>query len=151
MPGATFACPDLSTCARVDELGLEVVGQRLEPDRAVLACRVLELDGSCRRCGCEGSPCDTVTRRLAREPLGWRFTVLEVTVRRYWCSGCGHVCRQDTTRAAEPRAELPRRGLRSVPEGVVSQHLSVARVAEGLGLAWNTAIDAVVAATWVRS
>ena len=39
MPDATFACPDLTTFCRLDELGLEVVGQRLEPDRAVLACR----------------------------------------------------------------------------------------------------------------
>ena len=145
MPDATFACPDLTTFARLDELGLEVVGQRLEPDRAVLACRVLEPDGWCRRCGCEGSPRDTVTRRLAHEPLGWRPTVLEVTVRRYRCSGCGHVWRQDTTRAAEPRAKLSRRGLRWALEGIVCQHLTVARVAEGLGVAWNTANDAVLA------
>ena len=38
--GATFACPDLTTFTRLDELGLEVIGQRLEPDCAVLACRV---------------------------------------------------------------------------------------------------------------
>jgi hypothetical protein len=30
-------------------------------------------------------------------------------------------------------------------EGIVVQHLSVARVAEGLGVAWNTANDAVLA------
>ena len=40
MPHATFVRPDLTTFARVDELGLEVVGQRLDPARAVLACRV---------------------------------------------------------------------------------------------------------------
>ena len=44
MPDATFACPDLTTFCRLDELGLEVTGQRLEPDRAVLACRVVEPD-----------------------------------------------------------------------------------------------------------
>ena len=44
MPDATFACPDLTTFCRLDELGLDVVGQRLDPDRAVLACRVLEAD-----------------------------------------------------------------------------------------------------------
>ena len=37
LPDATFACPDLTTFCRLDELGLEVLGQRLEPDRAVLA------------------------------------------------------------------------------------------------------------------
>ncbi len=89
MPDATFACPDLTTFARLDDLGLEVVGQRLEPDRAVLACRVLEPDQWWRRCGCEGVARDTVIRRLAHEPLGWRPTVLLVTIRRYRCTGCG--------------------------------------------------------------
>ena len=149
MPDATFACPDLTTFCRLDELGLEVVGQRLEPDRAVLACRVVDLeDGSqgwCRRCGCEGAPRDTVTRELAHEPLGWRPTTLVVTIRRYRCTGCGHVWRQDTTRAAQPRTKLSRRGLRWALEGIVVQHLTVARVAEGLGVAWNTANDAVLA------
>ena len=145
MPDATFACPDLTTFARLDELGLEVIGQRLDPDRAVLACRVLEPDRWCRRCGCEGAARDTVTRRLAHEPLGWRPTTLVVTIRRYRCVGCGHVWRQDTTRAAEPRARLSRRGLRWALEGIVCQHLTVARVAEGLGVAWNTANDAVLA------
>jgi hypothetical protein len=42
LPDATFACPDLTVFCRLDELGLEVTGQRLEPDRAVLACRVTE-------------------------------------------------------------------------------------------------------------
>ena len=145
MPDATFACPDLTTFTRLDELGLEVTGQRLEPGGAVLACRVLEPDVWCRRCGCEGTPRGTVVRRLAHEPLGWRPTTLLVTIRRYRCSGCGHVWRQDTSRAAEPRAKLSRRGLRWALEGIVAQHLTVARVAEGLGVAWNTANDAVLA------
>ena len=97
---ATFACPDVTPFCRVDELGLVVVGQRLEPQRAVLACRVVKQDQWCRRCGCEGVVRDTVVRRLAHEPLGWRPTVLEVTIRRYRCTGCGHVWRQDTTKAA---------------------------------------------------
>ena len=66
-------------------------------------------------------------------------------MRRYRCTGCGHVWRQDTTKAAEPRAKLSRRGLRWALEGIVVQHLTVARVAEGLGVAWNTANDAVLA------
>ena len=145
MLDATFARPDLTRFARLDELGLEVVGQRLEPDRAVLACRVVEPDRWCRRCGCEGVPRDTVKRRLAHEPLGWRPTTLVVTVCRYRCTGCGHVWRQDMSKAAEPRAKLSRRGLEWALAGVVCQHLTVARVADGLGVAWNTANDAVLA------
>jgi transposase len=142
---ATFACPDLTKFCRLDELGLAVTGQRLRPDRAVLACRVVEPDPWCRRCGCEGVPRDTVTRELAHEPLGWRPTMLVVTVRRYRCTACVHVWRQDTSLAAEPRAKLSRRGLRWALEAIVCQHLTVARVAEGLGVTWNTANDAVLA------
>ena len=93
MPDATaeagFSCPDLTTFCRVDELGLRVVGQHLDPEGAVLACRVVDPeDGShqwCRRCSCEGVPRDSVLRRLAHEPFGWRPTTLHVTVRRYRC------------------------------------------------------------------
>ena len=145
MRNATFACPDLTMFCRIDQLGLEVVGQRVERKRAVLACRVVERDDWCRRCGCQGTARDTVVRRLAHEPLGWRPTSLEVTVRRYRCSGCRHVWRQDTSLAAEPKAKLSRRGLRWTLEAIVVQHLTVARVAEGLGVSWNTANDAVLA------
>ena len=116
MSDATFALrlPDLTTFCRLDELGLEVTGQRLEPDRAVLACRVVEPDRvvSALRLRRRG-PRDTVVRRLAHEPLGWRPTTLVVTVRRYRCTGCGHVWRQDTTpggraagEAVAPRAAV---------------------------------------------
>ena len=145
MPDATFACPDLTIFCRLDELGLEVTGQRVEPERAVLACRVVEPDRWCRRCGCEGTARDTPIRRLAHEPFGWRPTTLLVTVRRYRCTGCGHVWRQDTSKAAEPRAKLSRRGLRWALEGLVCQHLTVARIAEGLAVSWTTANDAVLA------
>lgn len=140
-----FARPDLTSFCRLDELGLVVTGQRLEPARAVLACRVLTPDEWCRRCGAEGIARGTVVRRLAHEPLGWRPTVLEVTVRRHRCTDCGHVWRQDTTRAAEPRAKLSRRGLRWALEALVVQHLTIARIAEGLDVAWDTANDAVLA------
>ena len=147
MPDATFACPDLTKFAGLDDLGLVVVGQRIAADRAVLACRVLDsyADQWCRRCGGEGRPRDTVTRRLAHEPLGWRPTTLVVKIRRYRCTSCGHVWRQDTAKAAEPRAKLSRRGLRWALEGIVVAHLSMARVADGLGVAWDTANDAVLA------
>ena len=71
--------------------------------------------------------------------------MLEATLRRYRCTGCEHVWRQDASRAAEPRVGLSRRGLRWALGGIVHQHLTVARVAEGLGVAWHTANDAVLA------
>jgi transposase len=142
---ATFSCPDLDTFTRLDQLGLAVTGQLIEAERAVLACRVVEPDDWCHECGAQGRLRDTVTRRLAHEPFGWRPTTLLITVRRYGCTGCGHVWRQDASRAAEPRVKLSRRGLRWALEGLVVQHLTVARIAEGLGVAWSTANDAVLA------
>jgi transposase len=142
---AGFDRPDVTSFARLDDLGLVVTAQQHRPDGAVLLCRVADDDPWCRECGCEGVPRDTVTRRLAHEPFGWRPTTLIVTIRRYRCTGCGHVWRQDTSRAAEPRAKLTRGGLRWALEAIVVQHLTVARVADGLGVAWDTANDAVLA------
>lgn len=112
MLDATFICPGPTKFSRLDELGHEVLGQRLEPDRAVLACRVVEPDQSCQRRVCEVTPPDTVVRRLAHEPLGWRPTTLLVTLRRYRRTGCEHGCWQNATKATEQWAKLSRRGLR---------------------------------------
>jgi hypothetical protein len=57
-PGAGFACPDLTTFCGLDELGPQAVGQRLEPDRVVLACRVVEPDDWRRCCGLRNGPAD---------------------------------------------------------------------------------------------
>jgi len=78
---ATFAAPDLTVLCRLDELGLEAVGQRLEPDRAVLGCRVAELDPWCRGCGSQAISRGTDARLLAREPFGHRPATLLVRVR----------------------------------------------------------------------
>jgi transposase len=145
VPDATFSTPDLTTFTGLDELGLEVIGQQVQAGGAVLACRVVEPDDWCHRCGEQGVARDTVQRRLAHVPLGWRPTTLLVTVRRYRCTGCGHVWRQDTCRAAPPRAKITRAALTWALVALVVQHLTVARVAEGLGVAWNTANDAVLA------
>ena len=142
---ASVATPDRTTFARLDELWLEVTGQRLDPDRAVLACRVVEPDEWGRRRGEEGAPRDTVTRELVHEPLGWRPTTLVRTVGRYRCPGRGHMWRRDTSRAAPPPAKLSRRGLAWALHGLVVGHLTMAAIAEGLEVAWNTANDAVLA------
>lgn len=145
MNHATFGAPDLTTFARLDELGLEVTGQLISDEETVLACRVVETDDWCHRCGCQGIPRDTVVRRLAHTPWGHRPTILQIRVRRYRCTGCGHVWRQNTDQAAEARAKLSRGGLAWALEGLVLDHLPVSRIAAGLGVDWTTANDAVLA------
>jgi len=81
VPDATFACPDLTTFCRLDELGIEAVGQRLELDGAVIACRVVEPDQWCRKCGAR-EHLGTRSRGSWRTNRWWRPTTLVVTVRR---------------------------------------------------------------------
>src|SRR5579875_3073737 len=120
--GDGFARPDVTAFCRLDGLGLEVTGQRLEPERAFLACRVANDDRWCRSCGAAGEVRDSVTRRLAHEPFGWRPTTLVVTLRRYACKPCGRVWRQDMTAAAGPRAKLSRRALAWALSSLVVGH-----------------------------
>ena len=47
MPNTIFDRPNLSAFTRLDGLGLEVTDQRIEPDHAVLDCRIT---GEDRRC-----------------------------------------------------------------------------------------------------
>ena len=129
---------------RLDELGLVATGQRIEPRRAVLECRIVEPDDFCQTCGAEGVPRGTVSRRLAHEPFGHRPTTLLVRVRRYRCSGCGRFWKQDATRAAEPRARVSRGGIRWGLEPAANDHLTASRVAASLGASWHTANTAVL-------
>ena len=142
---ATFAAPCLTTFCRLDELGLEAVGQILDPDRAVIECRVAETDPWCRKCGAEGVVRDTVVRRLAHEPFGHRPTTLLIRVRRYRCGHCRRTWREDTSMAAAPRAKISRGGLGWALVGIVIDHLTVSRIAAGLGVSWHTANSAVLA------
>lgn len=145
MPNATFDAPDLTTFARVDELGLVVVGQHLPPARAVLECRLADEDPWCRACGARSTSRGTVSRSLAHAPFGHRPTTLLVRIRRYRCDHCGNRWREDTSTIAPERAKLTRGGIRWALEALVVDHLSIARVAAGLGVAWHTANDAVLA------
>ena len=144
MANTTFDRPDLSAFTHLDDLGLEVTGQRMWPDHAVLACRIVGEDRWCRRCGCQGVARDTVIRRLAHEPCGWCPTIVHVSVRRYRCQECAHVWRQDMSQAADPRAKLSRAAVRWALTGLVVHHLTVARIAQALGVSWNTANTAVL-------
>ena len=51
MSHGTFARPDLTTFTCLDELGLEVVAQRVGPGQASLVCRVVDPDEWCHRGG----------------------------------------------------------------------------------------------------
>ena len=52
---------------------------------------------------------------------------------------------QDMSAAADPPAKLSRAAVRWVLTGVVVHHVTVARVAQALGVSWNTANTAVLA------
>lgn len=68
MDNATFTTPDLDTFCRLNEFGLTAARQRIEPDRAVLDCRIRTIDALdqwCRRRGQQGVLRGTATRRLA--------------------------------------------------------------------------------------
>ncbi len=83
MPNAIFDSPDLTTFARLDELGLVAVGQWLTAERAVLECRLAEEDPWCRACGARSTSRGTITRSLAHQPFGHRPTTLLVRIRQY--------------------------------------------------------------------
>ena len=152
MLDATFSRPDLDAFCRLDTLGLTVVGQQLDGGRAVLACRVAAPsdpdaeDRWGRACGGGSRPRDTVVRRLAHVPFGWRPTVLLVRLRRYVCTGCGRVWRQDLDRAAPARSKLSRDAVLWALKSLVIDRLSVARIAAALAVAWHTVNDAVLTA-----
>ena len=146
MATPTFALPDIDSFCLDDQLGLTITGQRLEERRAVLECRVLQHDPWCRDCGAEGVSIGTVVRQLAHVPLGWRPTTLLVRVRRYRCAECSRVWRQDTNCAAAPRAKLSRHAVLWALKSLVIDRMSVTRIAAGLGAAWHTVNDAVLAA-----
>lgn len=52
---------------------------------------------------------------------------------------------QDTCQAADPRAKLLRAAARWALTGVVVHHVTVSRIAQALGVSWNTASTAVPA------
>ncbi|MDT0264566.1 ISL3 family transposase, partial [Jatrophihabitans lederbergiae] len=137
---------DLTTFCRLDGLGLVVTGQQLQPDHAVLECRVSEADDWCHSCGCRGVPRDSVTRRVTHVPLGWRPTILQLRVRRYQCTGCGRVWRQDTAAAAAPGAKLSTQAVLWALKSLVIDRMSIARIAAALGVSWHTANDAALSA-----
>lgn len=126
MRDATFCLADLTTFCRLDDLGLAVVGQQLHPDHAALLCRVVEPDDWCHACGRLGVPRDSMLRRLAHVPLGWRQ-------------------RSCTSASAAPRAKLSTQAVMWALKSVVIDRMSIARIAAALRVSWHTVNDAVLA------
>ena len=146
MPETTFTGPDLTTFLGLDALGLTAVGQLLTSTRAIVECRMpigFE-DPFCRACGAQGVSRGTVARRLAHVPVGWRPTQLVVRVRRFACTHCRRVWRQDTSSLAEPRARLTRSAVEWGLRALALECMSVSRVAAALGISWHTANNAIL-------
>ncbi len=97
------------------------------------------------QCGGQGSPRDTVTRRLTHAPFGWPPTILLIRHRRYHRPDCRLVWREDLSSTVAPRQKITRTVVHCALTGLVCQHLSVSRIAESLGTSRNTANDAVLA------
>lgn len=146
MPETTFTDPDLTTFLGLDALGLTAVGQHLTAKRAVIECRMpigFE-DPFCRACGAQGVSRGTVTRCLAHVPVGWRPTQLVVRLRRFACTGCRRVWRQDTSGLAQPRARLTHAAVEWGLRALALECMSVSRVAASLGISWHTANNAIL-------
>ena len=146
MPETTFTDPDLTTFLGLDALGLTAVGQLLTSTRAIVECRMpigFE-DPFCRACGAQGVSRGTVARRLAHVPVGWRPTQLVVRLRRFACTHCRRVWRQDTSSLAEPRARLTRSAVEWGLRALALECMSVSRVAAALGISWHTANNAIL-------
>ena len=144
MRNATSPCLD-SFC-RLDRLGLSVTAQIIAEDHSVLVCHPTTSATTCPECGGGGVRHDTVIRRLAHVPFGWKPTVLEVLVPRYRCLPCRRLWRHDLRAAAPTRGKLSRDAITLAVKHIVIDRLSIARIAAILGVAWNTCSDAILAA-----
>ena len=146
MSETTFSRPDLTTFLGLEALGLTAVGQFLTAQRAVIECRMpigLE-DPFCKVCGAQGVARGTVARRLAHVPVGWRPTQLVVRLRRFACTHCRRVWRQDTSTLAEPRTRLTHAAVEWGLRALALECMSVSRVAAALGISWHTANNAIL-------
>ena len=70
---------------------------------------------------------------LAHVPVRWRPTELVVRVRRFACTHCQRVWRQDTSRLAGPRARLTLSAVQWGLRALALECMSVSRAAAALG------------------
>ena len=76
----------------------------------------------------------TGARRLAHVPVRWRPMQLVVCVRRFACTHCRRVWRQDTSGLAVPGSRLTRSAVDWGLRALGLESMSVSRVAQVLGL-----------------
>ena len=81
---------------------------------------------------------------MGRWPGAWP-TQLVVRLRRFACTRCRRVWRQDTSTLAEPRARLTRSAVEWGLRALALEAMSVSRVAAALGISWHTANNAILA------
>ena len=135
MPETTFTDPDLTTFLGLDTLGLTAVGQLLTSTRAIVECRMpigFE-DPFCKACEAQGVSRGTVAGAWPRAG-GVETTQLVVRVRRFACTHCCRVWRQDTSALAQPRARLTRSAVEWGLRALALECMSVCRVAAALGI-----------------
>ena len=109
------ACSDPTTFCGLDELGPEVIGQRLGPDLpAGSSSPISGVDDTSAKASRE----TRWSGGWTQQALSWRPTVLEVVVRRYRCSGCGHVWHQDTSAANSRSRSMSSKAPGGPPPGI---------------------------------
>lgn len=74
MINVSFFTPDLTMLCCLDGLGLNVIGQHITVQHAVLVCCPVGVDDWCHRCGCRGLVGDATTCGLVRVLFGRRPT-----------------------------------------------------------------------------
>ena len=101
-------------------------------------------DPFCKVCGAQGQARGTVARRLAYVPAGWRPTQLVVCGRRFACTHCCRVWRQEASTLAELRGRLTRLVVEWGLRALALECMSVSWVAAALGISWHAANSVVL-------
>lgn len=128
----------------LNQYGVTVIGQRLIHEHAALECRMIALDNFCHHCGGQAKVRGSLVRKVTHVPMGWRPTQLHLRLRRYRCDDCAHVWQQDTTSVVSAGEKLSYAAALWALKSVVIDRVSIARVADNLGVSWHTANTTVL-------
>lgn len=144
MAKPTFSAPDIDALCMLDSYGVTVMGQYVTAKQIAFESRILEADNFCRHCGGQARIRGTLVRKVTHVPIGWRPTQLHLRLRRYRCDDCSRVWQQDTTSVVATGEKLSYPAALWALKSVVIDRVSIARVADNLGVSWHTANDAVL-------